>query len=37
MIIICDRKEIMSNPAAVSKYQSDPEIMGLMQKVAGLY
>merc|ERR550514_2688936 len=28
-------QEIMSNPAAIGKYQNDPEIMGLFQKMMG--
>merc|ERR1719188_846171 len=28
-------QDIMSNPANMSKYQSDPEIMGLFQKMMG--
>merc|ERR1719299_237182 len=28
-------QDIMSNPANIGKYQSDPEIMGLFQKLMG--
>lgn len=28
-------QEIMTNPAAMGKYQDDPEVMGLMQKIMG--
>merc|ERR1719436_587816 len=30
-------QDIMSNPGNIGKYQDDPEIMGLMQKVMGKF
>jgi len=29
--------ELMSNPAAFAKYQNDPEVMGVMQKLMGKF